>query len=62
MDLDLNLSPSVRKVIYVVVVMGTALVVPLGAAEVVNDTVVLVWTSLSGAASLLARLNVTGSK
>lgn len=57
--MDLNPSPNVRAVLYVVVVFGTALLVPLNAAHVVSDVVMSVWTSVAGAASALAAFNVS---
>jgi hypothetical protein len=54
--------PKVRKVIYVLVVMGTAIVVPLHAGDVVSDLVLSLWTSVAGAASALAAFNVTKGK
>lgn len=58
--MQLNPSPKVRAWIYITVVIGTAVIVPLYAAQVVNDVIMAVWTSVSGAASLLAGLNVSG--
>lgn len=58
----LNLPSNVRAAIYVIVVIGTAVVVPLHAAGVMNDIVMAVWTSVSGAAAGLAALNVTPDK
>lgn len=58
---DFNLPPKVRAAVYVTVVLGTALLVPLNVAGVVNDVVMSVWTSVSGAASLLAALNVNSN-
>ncbi len=55
--MDLNLPPKVRATIYVIVVLGTATLVPLNIAHIVDDVVMSVWTSVSGAASLLAALN-----
>lgn len=49
---------QVRAAIYVAVVIGTAVLVPLNTADVVSDLVMSVWTSLAGAASALAALNV----
>lgn len=49
----------IRTIIYVVVVMGSAVLVPLNVAHVVSDLVMAVWTSVSGAASGLAALNIT---
>jgi hypothetical protein len=61
--MQLNFPPKVRAAIYILVVLGTATLVPLNVAGVVNNVVLSVWTSVSGAASLLAALNVnTGSK
>lgn len=59
--MQLNPPPKVRATIYVLVVLGTAIMVPLHAGEVVTDLVFNVWTSVSGAASLLAALNVSGA-
>lgn len=56
--MDILLPAKVRAVIYVLVVMGTAVLVPLDAANVVNHLVMQVWTSVAGAASALAALNV----
>lgn len=50
--------PKIRVAIYICVVMGTAVLVPLNVAHVVSDLIMSVWTSVSGAASLLAALNV----
>lgn len=57
--MNINFPPAVRATIYILVVMGTAVLVPLNVAGVVSNTVMSVWTSVSGAASLLAALNVT---
>lgn len=57
--MDLNPPPKVRATIYVIVVLGTALLVPLNVAGVVSDVVMSVWTSVSAAASLLAAVNVS---
>ena len=57
--MQLNLPSKIRKAIYVAVVLGTAVLVPLHAAGVVNDVILAVWTSVSGAASILAAVNVT---
>lgn len=54
--------PKVRKVIYVLVVLGTAVLVPLNVGEVVSDLVMSVWTSVAGAASALAAFNVNTAK
>ncbi len=59
---NFNLPPRVRATIYVLVVMGTAVLVPLNVAGIISDVVMSVWTSVSGAASLLAALNVSRSK
>lgn len=59
--MQLTFPPKVRAAIYVIVVMGTAVLVPLNVANIVNDVVMSVWTSVSGAASLLAALNVSKS-
>ena len=57
--MNLNPPSKVRALIYVTVVMGTAVLVPLHAAGVVSDLVLAVWTSISGAASMLAAVNVS---
>lgn len=44
--------------IYLTVVFGTALLIPLHQYKVVADVVLAVWTSLSAAASGLAAFNV----
>lgn len=56
--MEVNLPPKVRIAIYITVVMGTAVLVPLNVAGIVNDVVMSVWTSVSGAAALLAAFNV----
>lgn len=56
--MDLNPPSKVRAIVYVIVVLGTAVLVPLNVASEVSDTVMSVWTSVSGAASGLAYLNV----
>lgn len=56
--MEVNLAPKVRLAIYIIVVMGTAVLVPLNVADIVNDTIMSVWSSVSGAASILAALNV----
>lgn len=58
--MQLNPSPKVRAMIYVLVVLGTAVFVPLHAAHAISDLVFNIWSSVSGAASLLAAVNVTG--
>lgn len=60
--MELNFPSQVRQGIYITVVLGTAIVVPLHAGGVVSDLVLNVWASLSGAASLLASLNVNHKK
>jgi len=57
--MKLNLPYKIRAGIYVAVVLGTAVIVPLNTAGVLSDVVLAVWSSLAGAASLLAALNVT---
>lgn len=57
--MKLNLPYKVRAGIYVVVVLGTAVIVPLNTAGILPDVVLAVWSSLAGAASLLAALNIT---
>lgn len=55
---DFGFPPVVRKTIYVIVVMGTAVVTPLDALHMVPQYVGIIWSSVAGAASLLAALNV----
>lgn len=57
--MDLIFPPRVRAVIYITVVIGTAVLVPLNAAGAVSDLIMSVWTSLSAAASALAAFNVS---
>lgn len=56
--MQVNLPPTVRLWIYIIIVMGTAVIVPLNIAHVINDVVMTVWNSVAAAASLLAALNV----
>lgn len=56
--MQVNLPPKVRLWIYIIVVMGTAVIVPLNLSHVVNDVVMTVWNSVAAAASLLAAINV----
>lgn len=56
--MDIMFPPKVRATIYILVVMGTAVLVPLNVADVLNDLVMSVWTSVCAAASALAALNV----
>lgn len=57
--MNLNPSPQVRAIIYIIVVIGTAIIVPLHEAKIFPDVVLSVWASVSGAASALAGFNVT---
>lgn len=56
--MQINLPTKIRATIYVLVVIGTAIFVPLNSASVINDVFMSVWTSVSAAASALALLNV----
>lgn len=56
--MDIIFPPKVRATIYVLVVLITAVLVPLDAANVVSHLVMSVWMSISGAASALAGFNV----
>ena len=56
--MQLNPSPKVRVIVYIIIVMGTSIIAPLNALHVINDVVMTVWTSMAGAASFLAALNV----
>lgn len=58
--MEIVFPPKVRAAIYVLVVLGTAVIVPLNAAHVVSDLMFSVWTSVAGAASALAVLNISG--
>ena len=60
-NMELNLPDNVRKAIYIIIVLGTAVIVPLNLYGIVPDVTMAVWTSVSGAASLLAALNVNGT-
>ncbi len=60
--MEIIFPPKVRATIYVLVVLGTAVLVPLNVGNVVSDLVMSVWTSVAGAASALAALNVSRSK
>ena len=55
--MDVGFPSEVRKVIYIVIVLGTAVLVPLNAGGVVSDLALAVWASVAGAASGLAALN-----
>ena len=54
---DLVFPSSVRKVIYVVTVLVSAVLVPLEVAGVLHPLVMPLWTSVAGAVSGLAALN-----
>ena len=58
--MQLNPSPQVRTLVYIVIVLGSAVLAPLNIAGIINDIVMSVWVSVSGAASLLAAINVSG--
>lgn len=57
--MEVLFPPKVRAAIYVLVVLGTAVLVPLHAGGAVSDLVFNVWTSVCGAASALAALNIS---
>lgn len=57
----ITLPPKARLVFYLVVVFGSAVLVPLHVGNVVSDLVMNVWTSVAGAASALAAFNVSKS-
>lgn len=59
MDITDLFPPKVRATIYVLVVLGGAVLIPLNAAHVVSDVVLSVYSSLAAAASLLAGFNVS---
>lgn len=56
--MDVLFPPKVRAAIYILVVLGTAVLVPMHTGEVVSDLLFNVFTSVAGAASALAALNV----
>ena len=56
--MEVIFPPRVRATIYILVVLGSAVLVPLNLAHVVSDVVFAVWTSVAGAASGLAALNI----
>jgi hypothetical protein len=56
--MDVLLPAKVRAAIYVIVVIGTAILVPLNVANIVSDVLISVWMSVSAAASGLAAFNV----
>lgn len=55
--MQINLPYKIRAAIYIIVVLGTSIIVPLNVAHIVSDVLFQVWTSVSGAASLLAAFN-----
>lgn len=57
--MDIIFPPKVRATIYVLVTLGTAILVPLNVANIVSDVIMSVWTSVAGAASALAAFNIT---
>lgn len=57
--MTLNIPRKVRAAIYIITVMGTAVIVPLEAGGVVPTLALTVWASVAGAASGLAALNLT---
>lgn len=57
--MTLNPPRKVRAAIYITAVMGTALIVPLDLAGTIPHVVLSVWASVSGAACLLAGVNVS---
>lgn len=57
--MNVNFPYQVRAAIYIVVVIGTAVLVPLNLNHIVSDVFMAVWTSVAGAASGLAALHVT---
>ncbi len=60
--MDIIFPAKVRAAIYIIVVIGTAVLVPLNVGGVVSDLILAVWTSVAGAASGLAALNVNTGK
>lgn len=56
--MEIKLPAKIRLTIYLIVLFGTALIVPLQAYGRITDLVVAIWTSVAGAASGLAALNV----
>lgn len=49
--MEIKLPAKVRLTIYLIVLFGTALIVPLQAYGRITDLVVAIWTSVAGAAS-----------
>lgn len=56
--MEIIFPPKVRAAIYILVVIGTAVLVPLNVAGIVSDVILSVFTSVAGAASGLAALNI----
>lgn len=56
--MTINLPYKVRAGIYITIALGTAVLVPLHQFDYIPEVAMAIWTSLSGAASLLAALNV----
>lgn len=57
--MKLDLPRKVRAAIYILVTIGTAVLVPLETLSLLPVWLLPVWTSVAGAASLLASLNLT---
>jgi hypothetical protein len=55
--MEIIFPQKVRAAIYVLVTLGTAIIVPLHAGGVINDLFFNVWTSVTGATTALAALN-----
>ena len=57
--MKINFPSKVREAIYIIVVLGTATLVPLSATVGLPVWLLPLWTSLAGAASALAAFNIT---
>lgn len=53
-----TVNPKLRLTLYIIVVIGTSVIVPLYQYHIVHDVAMSVWTSVSGAIALLAAFNV----
>lgn len=60
--MEIKIPSKVRLAIYLIVLFGTAVVVPLQTYGRISDLAVAMWTSIAGAASGLAALNVSSNK
>lgn len=56
--MEVTIPARLRAAIYIIIVLGTSVIVPLNVAGIISDVAFSVWTSLAGAGSLLAALNI----